>query len=642
MFDDEVDSIRLFDQETQCSLNQVGELHLLPAHEYPLTEVGITTFRQNWREQFTGNPARSPLYQAVSEGISAPGVEYYLPLFFNELQTLFNYLPLTSLVFSVGNITTAAELFWQEVNERYTQLSGDQERPILPPRAIITPIDELFGLMKPFQHIKLTEESAKQVNVGIKKPPILKIDPHTTQPFAELARFLQSTDAPVLFIAESAGRREVLIELLSNINIKPKSIDYIEDFNINESNYSIITAPLFRGAQFTQPPFIILTEGELFGEQVLQQRRRIKRGPDPDTLIRNLTELQIGAPIVHLDHGVGRYLGLQRIETAGVAAEYLTIEYAEHNKLYVPVSSLHLISRYTGADSEHAPIYSLGTQRWQKAKRKAAEQARDVAVELLDIYARREAKSRDGYTLPSQDYASFVAEFPFEETPDQQQAIQAVLDDLTTAKPMDRLVCGDVGFGKTEVAMRAAYIVASQNKQVAVLVPTTLLADQHFTNFRDRFAATGLTVEMLSRFRNAKEQKEIMGRLSVGRIDIIIGTHKLLQSDINFHNLGLLIIDEEQRFGVHQKERIKSLRANIDILTLTATPIPRTLNMAMARIRDLSIIATPPARRLAINTFVREYNPSLIKEALLREILRGGQVYYLHNDVKSIAQTAAE
>ncbi len=646
LFDDEVDSIRIFDHETQCSLTQVQELHLLPAHEYPLTEAGITHFRQNWREQFSGNPARSPLYQAISEGFSAPGIEYYLPLFFNELQTLFDYLPIESLIFSLGDITPPAELFWREVNERYTQLNCDLDRPILPPSAIITTVDELFGLMKPFKHIKLSEQpvtpQAGRVNLEIRKPPTLKIDPHSTHPLAELASYLQITEAPVLFVAESAGRREVLIDLLNNINIKPKTIDSIEDFDLTTSNYCVVTAPLFRGAAFSNPPLIILTEGELFGEQVLQQRRRTKRGPDPDTLIRNLTELHIGAPIVHLDHGVGRYLGLQIIETGGIAAEYLTIEYSDQNKLYVPVASLHLISRYTGSDSDHAPLYALGTQRWQKAKRKAAEQARDVAAELLDIYARRASKSRDSYTLPSQDYASFVAEFPFEETPDQQQAIQAVLTDLTTDKPMDRLVCGDVGFGKTEVAMRATFIVATQNKQVAVLVPTTLLADQHFTNFRDRFAATGLMVEMLSRFRNAKEQKEIMERLAAGKIDIIIGTHKLIQSDIQFHNLGLLIIDEEQRFGVQQKERIKSLRANIDILTLTATPIPRTLNMAMARIRDLSIIATPPARRLAINTFVREFNPALIREALLREILRGGQVYYLHNDVKSIARVAQD
>lgn len=646
LFDDEIDSIRVFDQETQCSLTQVQELHLLPAHEYPLTEAGITQFRQNWREKFTGNPARSPLYQAISEGYSAPGVEYYLPLFFNELQTLFDYLPKESLLFSLGDITPPAELFWREVNERYIQLNCDLERPILPPNEIIMPIDELFGLMKPFKHIKLFEEPVQsqtgRINLNIKPGPTIKIDPHNVQPLAELGDYMQTTDAPILFVAESAGRREVLINLLNKINIKPKPIDKIEDFVISKSNYAIITAPLFRGAVFANPPMIILTEGELFGEQVLQQRRRSKRGPDPDTLIRNLTELHIGAPIVHIDHGVGRYLGLQIITTGDVSAEYLTIEYADQNKLYVPVASLHLISRYTGADSEHAPLYALGTQRWQKAKRKAAEQARDVAVELLDIYARRASKSRAGYVSPSQDYDSFKAQFPFEETPDQQQAIQAVITDLATDKPMDRLVCGDVGFGKTEVAMRAAFIVATQNKQVAVLVPTTLLADQHFTNFSDRFAASGLMVEMLSRFRNAKEQKDILTRLAEGKIDIIIGTHKLLQADIQFKNLGLLIIDEEQRFGVQQKERIKSLRANIDILTLTATPIPRTLNMAMARIRDLSIIATPPSRRLAINTFVREYNPTLIKEALQREILRGGQVYYLHNDVKSITKVAQD
>lgn len=643
LFDDEIETIRTFDPDTQCSLEIVEKIALLPAQEYPLTEEAIIHFRQAWRERFSGNPAKSPLYESISDGLTAPGIEYYLSLFFDQLESVFNYLPKNSLVVSVEDISANAELFRQEVNSRYEQLRYDTERPILPPHAIILDIDELFGNIKQFPHIKITSQPVEnkmgRINLQLQKPNVQSAE---QKEFWQHLRSLFDQNIRVLWVAESAGRQQVLTDLLQKINIVAEPFDYLNNFISSSSQHGITIAPIFQGVKLIDKPILILTEGELFGEKVIQQRRRQGRGLDPNTLIRNLTELEIGSPIVHIDHGVGRYLGLQNITTDGIEAEYLTIEYAEKHKLYVPVSALHLVSRYTGADSESAPLHQLGSSRWQKAKRKAAEKARDTAVELLDIYARRESKTRESYgNLPS-EYADFTESFPFEETPDQLQAIQMVIEDLAKTRPMDRLVCGDVGFGKTEVAMRAAFVVAYHQKQVAVLVPTTLLAEQHFNNFRDRFAKLPISIEMISRFKNQKEQQTILTQCAEGKIDIIIGTHKLLQPDIKFKNLGLLIIDEEHRFGVRQKERIKSLRANIDILTLTATPIPRTLNLALSSIRDLSIIATPPARRLAINTFVHEYSPSLVKEAILREILRGGQVYYLHNDVKSIKKVAEE
>jgi transcription-repair coupling factor (superfamily II helicase) len=644
LFDDEVETIRTFDPDTQCSLEIVEEIALLPAHEYPFTDEAIAHFRQAWRERFTGNPAKSPLYQSISNGLTAPGIEYYLPLFFDELQTVFDYLPENSIVISVDNIAHGAEHFRQEVLNRYEQLRYDTERPILPPQAITLAVDELFAGMKRFPQIKLFAETAEEkvgkLNLNLKKPTSLSEEKKSSS--LTLLPSNLASEQRVLWVAESPGRQQVLLELLQKINIAPHSFDYLEQFLSSSVQYGITTAPIFQGVLAPDMNLLILSEGELFGEKVLQQRRRHGRVLDPNTLIRNLTELKIGAPIVHIDHGVGRYLGLQSITTDGIETEYLTIEYAEKHKLYVPVGSLHLISRYTGADADSAPLHQLGSGRWQKAKRKAAERARDTAAELLDIYARRESKSRDSYGQLPPEYVEFAASFPFEETPDQELAIQQVINDLSSSRPMDRLVCGDVGFGKTEVAMRAAFIVAHQQKQVAVLVPTTLLAEQHFNNFRDRFASLAMNVEMISRFRNIKEQQTILKSLAEGKVDIIIGTHKLLQPDVKFKDLGLLIIDEEHRFGVRQKERVKALRANIDILTLTATPIPRTLNMAMSSIRDLSIIATPPARRLAINTFVHEYSPALVKEAILRELLRGGQVYYLHNDVKSITKVAEE
>lgn len=647
LFDDEVDTIRTFDPETQRSHDTVERINLLPAREFPLTEAAITHFRQSWREQFAGNPAACPIYQDVSQGFAPAGVEYYLPLFFEQLQTLFDYLPANSVVLRIENIEQTGEHFWAEINERYEQTRHDITRPILEPKKIYIPLNDLFAALKQFAQIYLQatpyEEGAGKINFATQKLPELTINYKVEQPLNLLADYLQQSQGQrILFCTESAGRREALNDLLKTIAIQPAFITSWQEFLSSSQSLGITVAPLDQGVIIKDLNIALIAEPELFGQQVMQKRRRRAKAFDSDAIVRNLAELTIGAPVVHVDHGVGRYVGLQTITVSDVQHEYVTLEYANQDKLYVPVASLHLISRYSGVDMEHAPINRLGTEHWEKAKRKAAEQVSDVAAELLEVYARRAARQGHAFNKPDNNYAAFAAGFPFEETPDQQQAITEVLADMVSEKPMDRLICGDVGFGKTEVAMRAAFMAVHDGKQVAILVPTTLLAQQHYQTFTDRFADWPIKIEVVSRFRTAQEQKTILEKVQLGTIDILIGTHKLIQKDVKFNNLGLLIIDEEHRFGVQQKEKLKALRSEVDILTLTATPIPRTLNMAMSGLRELSIIATPPARRLSIKTFVRERNNNLIREAIMRELLRGGQIYFLHNEVQTIEKTANE
>jgi len=646
LFDEEIDSIRTFDPETQRSDTVIDKIQLLPAREFPLTENAISCFRQQWRSHFAGDPMQCPIYQDVSQGFCPAGIEYYLPLFFSQTATLLDYLPSTTSILRINNIQQNAERFWQEINERYEQVRYDITRPVLPPAQLYLPLDQLFGALTQFAQIDLqTEEISKgagKFNFASKPTTALTINNKVQQPLAVLEQFINTIQAPILFCAETAGRREVLLELLRQIQVFPHVCTNWQEFLATKPKVAITIAPLEEGLSLTDPCLEAIAESQLFGQQVMQRRRRKSKSYDSEAAIRNLAELTIGAPVVHIDHGIGRYLGLQTLTMDGVETEFLTLEYADAARLYVPVSSLHLISRYSGIDLEHAPLHRLGHDQWEKAKRKAAEQVSDVAAELLDLYAQRAAKQGHAFQKPDTSYAAFSAAFPFEETPDQQQAIAQVLEDMTQEKPMDRLICGDVGFGKTEVAMRAAFVAVQNGKQVAVLVPTTLLAQQHYQNFKDRFADWPVNIEVVSRFRSAKEQKESLEKIQAGKIDILIGTHRLIQKDVHFKNLGLLIIDEEHRFGVQQKEKLKAMRADVDILTLTATPIPRTLNMAFSGLREFSIIATPPARRLSIKTFVREHNASLIREAILRELLRGGQVYYLHNQVDSIERVAAE
>ncbi|NKJ19524.1 transcription-repair coupling factor [Dyella sp. SG609] len=647
LFDDEVESIRSFDPETQRSQQPVEKVELLPAREFPLTEQAAKDFRGKLRERFPIDVRRCPLYQDMKEGVTPGGIEYYLPLFFEQTATLFDYLG-EGAVFLLGEeALESAEQFWQQTGERYDQRAHDIERPVLPPAELYLPPEQLREQLNRRLRVEVVPSGHEHAaDIGTQPAPELPLNRKGEEPGTSLRHFLGSYPGRVLIAADSAGRREALIETLAAAGLKPDSIDGWPRFLAADGGgpkFAIAIAGLEQGFALKSPAITVLTERELYGERVRTERKR-RRGAarDPDAIIRDLTELTIGAPIVHVDHGVGRYQGLVSMELGGTEGEFLTIEYAKGDKLYVPVAQLGLVSRYTGTAPELAPLHSLGGDAWERARRKAAEKVRDVAAELLAIYAQREARGGESLPIDRQLVEEFGASFPFEETPDQAQAIDAVLGDLAAPRAMDRVICGDVGFGKTEVALRAAFAAATAGKQVAVLVPTTLLAQQHFRNFADRFADWPVRVDVLSRFKSTKEVNDALKRLAEGQIDVIIGTHKLLQPDIRFKNLGLVIVDEEQRFGVRQKEQLKKLRAEVDLLTMTATPIPRTLNMAMSGLRDLSLIATPPAHRMAVRTFVSAWDPATVREAFQRELARGGQVYFLHNEVDSIERTARE
>lgn len=644
LFDETIDSLRTFNPETQRSIEQTDHIALLPAKEYPLDEDGIRQFRNNWHQRFDVNHRECPLYQDISDGLAPAGIEYYLPLFFDQCVSLFDYLPHNTYVFSLNGLEAAGDHYWREINERYESRCDDIQRPILKPDELFLSTSNVFSAIKSFKHTVISEESPKAHAVFSSDTlPTLSIDGHSKTPLLNLENFIGSTDYRLLFCVESAGRREALFDILKPLKLQITTVDRWQTFvNSDDINIAVIEAPIDHGCLLHQSSLAIITEMELFGQQVRQRRRRQTTQDPAETLVKSLTELNVGAPVVHIDHGVGRYQGLQTLVVDEQASEFLVLEYADNAKLYVPVTHLHLINRYSGTEEALAPWHKLGSDQWQKAKDKAAKEVRDVAAELLEIYAKRDAREGHAFAFDRAEYQLFASSFPFEETPDQEVAINAVIEDMLKTQPMDRLVCGDVGFGKTEVAMRAVFIATQASKQVAVLVPTTLLAQQHYENFRDRFADWPVNIEVVSRFKTTKEIKTIEDKIASGQIDILIGTHKILNSDFAFKSLGLLVIDEEHRFGVRQKEAIKALRSEVDILTLTATPIPRTLNMAMHGIRDLSIIATPPAKRLSVKTFVRAYDDNLIKEAILREILRGGQVYFLHNDVKTIEKTASE
>lgn len=644
-FDDEIDSIRTFDVDTQRTLEEIPSIRLLPAQEFPTDHKGIEFFRTKFRETF-GEIRRDPehIYQQVSKGTLVAGIEYWQPLFFEQMATLFDYLPEQTLFVDFESNQQQGERFYQDCEQRYESRRVDPMRPLLPPDQLWLPIDQINHQLKHFPKITLKAErvaraSVRQQNLPVQPLPDLSLKLQQKEPLLPLQQFMAQFNGDIVFCVETEGRRETLLDLFSPLKLKPKQIAHLSDL---QEKQNLLICSQDRGfiVEKGADSLAIITETELLGERVQQRSRDRQKSVNPDTLIRHLAELKIGQPVVHLDHGVGRYAGLVTLENAGITSEFLLLDYANDAKLYVPVSSLHLISRYVGGSEETAPLHKLGSDAWAKSRQKAAEKIRDVAAELLDVYALRESQKGFAFHYDRDEFMQFSATFPFEETLGQMTAINAVISDMCQPKAMDRLVCGDVGFGKTEVAMRAAFLAVMNHKQVAVLVPTTLLAQQHYDNFKDRFANLPVNVEVLSRFKTAKEQKAVLADLADGKIDILIGTHKLIQPEVKFKDLGLLIIDEEHRFGVRQKEKIKQLRANVDILTLTATPIPRTLNMAMNGIRDLSIISTPPARRLTIKTFVRQADDLIIREAILREILRGGQVYYLHNDVASIENCA--
>lgn len=644
-FDDEIDSIRTFDVDNQRTKAEIAEINLLPAHEFPTDSNGIEHFRTKFRETF-GEIRREPehIYQQVSKGILNAGIEYWQPLFFAEMASLFDYFSSNTLLITFADIQQKAEQFQQDTQNRYESRRVDPMRPLLPPSALWFTIDEINRRLKGYPRLTITAEkirqSAAKMNANVANLPELAIQSGAKEPFAAFQQFRQKFNGNILFSVESEGRRETLLELLAPIGVKPQQISLIS----NEiPPLALMISSLDQGfmVETSGQHLAIICETDLLGEKVQQNRREKNRKTvNPDTLIRNLAELKIGQAVVHLENGVGRYGGLTVLDAGGMKAEYLVLHYANDAKLYVPVASLHLISRYIGGTEETAPLHKLGSEAWVKTRQKVAEKIRDVAADLLDIYAKRESQTGFAFQYDKTEFDQFSASFPYEETDDQKMAINAVISDMCQAKAMDRLVCGDVGFGKTEVAIRATFLAVMNHKQVAILAPTTLLAQQHYENFKNRFANYPVNVEVLSRFKTAKEQKVILQKVAEGKVDILVGTHKLLQDDVAFYDLGLLVIDEEHRFGVRQKEKIKQLRANVDILTLTATPIPRTLNMALNGMRDLSIIASPPARRLSIKTFVRQNDESIIREAILREILRGGQVYYLHNDVATIENCA--
>jgi len=647
LFDDEVESIRVFDPETQRSGERAEALRLLPAREFPLTADGIQSFKRRFRNRFPGDLTRMSIYRDIAEGAPPPGIEYYLPLFFDTTATLFDYLPGNTIVAAETDEAGAASQLFGEIASRYEQRGHDTERPILEPREVFTTVEEFVQRLAALRRIELSRveldplmQSLPYQNFATRAPPGLRIDARSEEPARELARFLNDFQGRVLIAAESAGRREMLLDILQRRGVRPELMESWSAFVAGESQLGITVSPISTGLVLTEPALALIAEEQLFGERARQERRRRRAERDPEKIIRDLTDLRPGSPVVHEDYGVGRFVSLVTLDVGGLTNEFLLLEYADGDKLYVPVHALDLVSRYTGAPAESAPLHKLGSDAWEKAKRKAAQRIHDTAAELLDLYSRRAARQGEQLVASEAELRTFEAAFPFEETPDQSQAIEQVIADLASGKPMDRVVCGDVGFGKTEVALRAAFVTVQAGKQVAVLVPTTLLTQQHYQTFADRFADWPVKVESLSRFRSAREVDQVLQNLESGQTDIVIGTHRLLQSGVKFGRLGLLIIDEEHRFGVKDKEKLKQLRAEVDVLTLTATPIPRTLNMAMGGLRELSLIATPPAARLSIKTFVSQWDSATIREACLREIRRGGQIYYVHNSVESIERTA--
>ncbi|WP_329763809.1 transcription-repair coupling factor [Stenotrophomonas geniculata] len=646
LLDEDIDSIRAFDPESQRSLDKVESVHMLPGREVPMDEASIARVLAALRERFDVDTRRSSLYQDLKSGLAPAGVEYYLPLFFERTATLFDYLPDGSLPVVCAGAGEAAEAFWAQTGERYEQRRHDVERPLLPPSALYLSPELLRERLNDAPRIEVWSADHARIAdahaLGDQPLPPLPVAAREAPAGDALKSFLGHYPGRVLIAADSPGRREALLEVLQAAELKPPVVADLPAFLADDARFAIAVAPLEDGFALDDPRIAVLTERQLFPERAGSTRRTRRAGREPEAIIRDLGELTEGAPIVHEDHGVGRYRGLIAMDVGGMPGEFLEIEYAKGDRLYVPVAQLHLISRYSGASAETAPLHSLGGEQWSKAKRKAAEKVRDVAAELLEIQARRQARAGLALQVDRAMYEPFAAGFPFEETPDQLAAIDATLRDLASSQPMDRVVCGDVGFGKTEVAVRAAFAAASAGKQVAVLVPTTLLAEQHYRNFRDRFADYPLKVEVLSRFKSTKEIKAELEKVAAGTIDVIVGTHRLLQPDVKFKDLGMVIVDEEQRFGVRQKEALKALRANVHLLTLTATPIPRTLNMAMAGLRDLSIIATPPPNRLAVQTFITQWDNALLREAFQRELARGGQLYFLHNDVESIGRMQRE
>ncbi|HYC41460.1 MAG TPA: transcription-repair coupling factor [Noviherbaspirillum sp.] len=642
LFGDTIETIRTFDADTQRSLYPVREVRLLPGREFPMDEAARTAFRGRWREEFEGDPSKSAIYKDIGNGIASAGIEYYLPLFFDETATLFQYLPEDTTFALVGDIESAIKRFWSDTQSRYKFLKTDRERPLLPPERLFLTDEDFFTLAKPYGRWVIQQgDVASEISAPI---PNIAVNRRVDDPLVNLRSYLLQTGKRVMICAESSGRRETLQQYFNEYDLQLAPCEGFADFASASAKVMLGVAPLHAGFELSPElgGLAFITETELYaGTGRRAGRRKQEAVTQVESMVRDLSELKINDPVVHVNHGIGRYMGLVSMDLGEGETEFLHLEYAKETKLYVPVSQLHVISRYSGASPEDAPLHTLGSGQWEKAKKKAAQQIRDTAAELLNLYARRAARQGHSFQYSARDYEAFAESFGFEETPDQSAAINAVIQDMTSGKPMDRLICGDVGFGKTEVALRAAFVAVMGGKQVAILAPTTLLAEQHAQTFADRFADWPVKIAELSRFRTGKEVTQAIKGMAEGTTDIVIGTHKLLSNDVKFARLGLVIIDEEHRFGVRQKEALKALRAEVDVLTLTATPIPRTLGMALEGLRDFSVIATAPQKRLAIKTFVRSEEASVIREACLRELKRGGQVYFLHNEVETILNRKA-
>jgi transcription-repair coupling factor (superfamily II helicase) len=638
LFDDEIDSIRTFDPDSQRSLYPVPEVRLLPGREFPMDDEARARFRKRWRELLEGDPTRSRIYKDIGNGVATAGIEYYLPLFFDETATVFDYMGDRATVVLHGDIEPAFQRFWQDTRDRFRLVQGDPDRPALPPETLFLTAEQFYGRANEHAQLALrAPEPDASAYPEFEALPPMAVVRGAEEPLAKLKEHLRNTQHRALVLAESDGRRESLLDFLRASHLSPPAFDSLAEFQASEEQLGIATGAVNTGFAWIEEGIDLVTETELFAAgPTTRRRKKQEQVSDVEALIKDLSELNVGDPVVHSQHGIGRYKGLVNMDLGQGSTEFLHLQYADNATLYVPVSQLHQISRYTGVSADEAPLHKLGSGQWEKAKRKAAEQVRDTAAELLNIYARRAAREGHAFRYSPQDYEAFANDFGFEETADQNAAIHAVIQDMVSPRPMDRLVCGDVGFGKTEVALRAAFIAITGGKQVAFLAPTTLLAEQHFTTLVDRFSKWPIKVAEVSRFRSGKEVTATLKGLADGSVDIVVGTHKLLSETTKFNNLGLLIIDEEHRFGVRHKEAMKAMRAEVDVLTLTATPIPRTLGMALEGLRDLSVIATAPQRRLAIKTFVRNEGNGVVREAVLRELKRGGQVYFLHNEVETI------
>jgi transcription-repair coupling factor (superfamily II helicase) len=649
LMDNEIESLRTFDVDSQRTIYKVPEVRLLPGREFPLDDDARAFFRRRFRERFEGDPSKREVYKAIGRGGAPAGIEYYLPLFFEHTATLADYVPQEAIICLHGDVANTIAQFWTDTHSRYSLMRSDQDRPLLAPTELFLTQDELFGSVKPYARIELRSGAdeppadlaptpvASALACAVRALPELAVERRADDPLRRLKAFIAAFAGRVLVAADSLGRRETMAAYFAEYDLQLAQCTDLATFRAADAKAMLGVAPLAAGFILDSEPLAIITENELYSAQARNRAPRdaAKRFAS-EAMVRDLSEIRIGDPVVHEGHGIGRYQGLQTLDLGDGTSEFLCLEYTSGDKLYVPVTQLHLIGRYAGASADQVSLSTLGSGQWEKAKRRAAQQVRDTAAELLHLYAQRAARKGHSFKLKAHDYEAFCDAFPFEETPDQAGAISAALHDLQDGRPMDRLVCGDVGFGKTEVALRAAFVAVMDGRQVAVLVPTTLLAEQHFQTFSDRFVDWPVRIAELSRFRSGKEATRALEGLAKGAIDIVVGTHKLIQPDVKFKNLGLVIIDEEHRFGVRQKERLKALRSEVDVLTLTATPIPRTLAMALEGLRDFSVIATAPQRRLAIKTFISREGPGLIREAILRELKRGGQTYFLYNDIDTM------